>query len=40
MLLTWYFVELFLHSEKSIVHNRKFVPNGKETDTFMIECIA
>ena len=26
MLLTWYFVGIFLHSEKSIVHNRKFVP--------------
>lgn len=36
MLLTWYFVELFLHSEKSIVHNRKFVPkrerNGRVHD--------
>ena len=26
MLLTWSFVELFLHSVKSIVHNRKSLP--------------
>ena len=30
MLLTWSFVELFLYSEKSIVHNRKFLPKSAE----------